>query len=242
MLWSILMAAIPSRYHSAQPLLFSLLETQAVARMPDIELLFFMDNRRRCVGTKRNDLLRMARGEYVSFVDDDDQVAPDYVQKLHGAIVKSRHRSVSGVTYSGLLQTEACDICGDNKHTTDRCLDNPENRPVDVICFPQRATLVPQGIIHECTYSLAHYHQREPEKRRELAPTDKQNVLTWTGPPAHTMLWRAAIAKSVLFPEQNFGEDVGFVDAACELAKTEMVLDGAPLYFYNFDEMKTATR
>lgn len=206
MLWSILIAAIPSRYHSAHKLLFSLLEQQSVARMPDVELLYFMDNRRRSVGAKRNALLSMAMGDYISFIDDDDAVAPNYVGMLHEAIVRARKDSV------------------------------------DVICFGQKATLKPAGVIHMCTYSLAHYKQREPDKRRVLATTKEQNTLAWTGPPSHTMVWRRETVKDIKFPDKQFGEDVGWVDLACEKATTEIIMDGDPLYYYQFDENKTATR
>lgn len=50
-----------------------------------VEVLGLLDNKRRTTGAKRNDLLAMARGDYVSFVDDDDRVESDYVaQLLHG--------------------------------------------------------------------------------------------------------------------------------------------------------------
>ena len=208
MLWSILIPSIPERYHTAQGLLFSLLESQSIARMQDVELLVLMDNKRRSVGAKRNALLEMAQGEYVSFIDDDDEVATDYVQKIYRLIAKTRK----------------------------------EETPADVICFPQRATLVKQGVVHECSYSLAHWKDREPDKRRQLAPTDKPNTLAWSGPPAHTMVWRREIAQSAKFPEKNFGEDVDWVDAVCEKAKTEIVLNGEALYLYNFDSERTATR
>jgi len=213
MLWSILIAAIPERYHSAQPLLYSLLEKQSVARMPDVELLYFMDNRRRTVGAKRNDLLRAAAGEYISFVDDDDDVSDKYVSQIHDTIVKARKQ--------------------------------PE--PVDVICFPQRATLVQQGVVHECQYSLDYWRDREPDKRRQLDESGTKGVLNWTGPPAHTMAWRKELLGGgtipfVEFPEKNFQEDVDWVGRVCAMAKTEMRLVGPPLYFYNFDSKRTATR
>ncbi len=214
MLWSILICAIPERFHTAQGLLHSLLETQSVARRPDVELLYLMDNRRRTVGAKRNDLLQMAKGQYISFIDDDDEVATDYVDRVLGMITKGRK------------------------------LDQPP----DVICFPQRAILQPTNITHECTYSLKHWKEREPQKRRKLEqiPDGKGgvtvNTLAWSGPPAHTMVWRREIAQSAKFPEKQFGEDVDWVDEVCEKAKTELVLNGAPLYFYKFDERKTATR
>ena len=214
MLWSILICGIPERYHSVQPLLLSLLESQSVARMPDVELIYLMDNRRRPVGAKRNDLLAMARGEYVSFVDDDDEVSPEYVKTIYQMIVRTRK----------------------------------SDSPADVICFPQRAILQPHNITHECTYSLAHWKDREPNARRVLSPAVSgngepvPNVLNWTGPPAHTMVWRQEVLAGIKFPEQNFGEDVAFVDAACEKAKTEMVIEGNPLYFYKFSEEGSATR
>lgn len=197
MLWSILIAAIPERYHSAQPLLYSLLEAQGVARNPDIELVYLMDNHRRSVGAKRNALLSISNGEYVSFIDDDDAVAGDYVARVLDALRR--------------------------------------NKGVDVVCFPQRATIMPSGIVHECTYSLAN-------KTRELKPTEKPNVFAWSGPPAHTMIWRRDITRGASFPETQFGEDVAWVDKVCERAKTEHQIGGTPLYLYNFDAERSATR
>lgn len=207
MIWSVLICSIPERYHTVQPLLLSLLEHQHMARMPDVELLMLLDNRRRSVGAKRNALLAAARGEYISFVDDDDEVARDYVQKLYRAI----------------CQTRKTDI------------------PADVVCFGQRCTLQPHGVIHECTYSLAHWKDRAPEARRQLAPSDKPNTLNWSGPPAHTMVWRRAILEGIRFPEKQFGEDVEWVDQCCAKAKTELQIPGV-LYFYNFDQARSMTR
>ena len=150
----------------------------------------------------------MAQGEYVSFIDDDDSVASDYIQKIVSAIAHARKATP----------------------------------PVDVITFGQRATLQPHGVIHECTYSLAHYRDRPPEARRQLAASDKPNTLLWTGPPSHTMAWRRELVKDIRFPETTFGEDVSWVDQACEKAQTEIVLTGEPLYYYQFNEATTATR
>lgn len=208
MLWSILIAAIPERYHTVQPLLYKLLEKQSVARMPDVQWIYLMDNRRMSVGEKRNHLLRMARGEYVTFIDDDDDVSDDYVVRIHDGIVASRK----------------------------------QDEPVDVICFPQRALLQPANIVHECTYSLKHWREREPEKRRVLEDPGKPGTLNWSGPPAHTMCWRREVVKDFRFDEKNFGEDVAWVDGVCAKAKTEMQLGGEAIYIYRFDERKTATR
>ncbi|MHA2084460.1 MAG: glycosyltransferase [Candidatus Thorarchaeota archaeon] len=52
----------------------------------DIELLAVLDNRRRTVGVKRQNLLDMAQGEYVVYLDDDDDVADDYVESIMGVL------------------------------------------------------------------------------------------------------------------------------------------------------------
>lgn len=208
MLWSILIASVPERYHSAHKLLLSLLEHQSVARIPDVELLYLLDNRRRSVGAKRNSLLDSAHGEYVSFIDDDDEVAADYVQKIRFAISATRK----------------------------------SDTPADVICFPQKATLVQHNVIHDCTYSLEHWKNRKPEERRQLAPSDKPNTLNWSGPPAHTHVWRRSILDGLRFQDKNFGEDVAFVDAACARATSELQIKGSHLYFYLMNEATSLTR
>jgi glycosyltransferase involved in cell wall biosynthesis len=38
------------------------------------------------VGTKRNDLIAQAKGEYVVFIDDDDKIAQDYISSIMEAI------------------------------------------------------------------------------------------------------------------------------------------------------------
>ena len=38
------------------------------------------------IGTKRNNLVSAARGEYICFVDDDDTVTPDYVSSILAAL------------------------------------------------------------------------------------------------------------------------------------------------------------
>ncbi len=208
MLWSILICGISERYHSAHGLLYSLLESQSVSKMQDVELLYLMDTRRRTVGEKRNNLLSMAKGEYISFIDDDDAVASDYVQKIYRTIGKTRK----------------------------------DPTPAAVICVGQRATLEPANVVHECSYSIAHWKDRKPDVRRVLVASDKPNVLLWTGPPAHTMCWKRSIAAGSRFPEKNFGEDVQWVDQVCELATVETVLNGEPLYHYKFSETGSTTR
>lgn len=52
----------------------------------NVEVLSVVDNRQLSVGQKRNMLLIQSTGEYVSFVDDDDAVSKDYVEKMLSAV------------------------------------------------------------------------------------------------------------------------------------------------------------
>jgi len=53
---------------------------------PDVELLILPDARQMSIGDKRNHMIELASGEYVSFVDDDDAVATDYVPVILEAL------------------------------------------------------------------------------------------------------------------------------------------------------------
>jgi glycosyltransferase involved in cell wall biosynthesis len=62
------------------------------------------DNRARSIGAKRQSLVDIARGEYIAFVDDDDDVSEDYVERLLEAtktgadVITFRQRAI----YNGL--------------------------------------------------------------------------------------------------------------------------------------------
>lgn len=47
-----------------------------------VEVIVLTDNRHMSIGTKRNHLVNMASGRYTVFVDDDDEITPDYVASL----------------------------------------------------------------------------------------------------------------------------------------------------------------
>lgn len=52
----------------------------------DFEIISHMDNKEMSVGAKRNYLLSIACGDYVTFIDDDDTVSAEYIPSLLEAI------------------------------------------------------------------------------------------------------------------------------------------------------------
>lgn len=77
---SILICSVNNRVGNFLSDLFEQINSQCVGK--DVEVLWLIDNKVMTVGEKRNKLIEMATGEYITFVDDDDKIAIDYVDKL----------------------------------------------------------------------------------------------------------------------------------------------------------------
>lgn len=77
---SILIPTITTRY--PQPAGRLIDELNAKAEGKPVEILGLLDNFIRSVGEKRNALLDMARGDYICFLDDDDDISDDYIHQI----------------------------------------------------------------------------------------------------------------------------------------------------------------
>jgi glycosyltransferase involved in cell wall biosynthesis len=85
--FSILMLSIPERIESMTAAVKHLQEqADAVGQGKAVEILVLLDNRSKSISEKRNDLLQMARGKYIAFLDDDDAVSKEYMAKILTAI------------------------------------------------------------------------------------------------------------------------------------------------------------
>jgi hypothetical protein len=90
--WSVLIPTIPGRENSLRSLLTSVREK--VSRIaPDLRVEFSIefDNKESSVGAKRNKLLQAAKGKYVSFIDDDDDITDAYIEDLVATIRGGYH-------------------------------------------------------------------------------------------------------------------------------------------------------
>lgn len=83
-LWSILIPTMPNRLSRFTFDLLNNLNEQIADR--NIELLILCDNLKRSIGGKRNSLLHIARGKYISFIDDDDLVSSNYIEEIYNAL------------------------------------------------------------------------------------------------------------------------------------------------------------
>jgi hypothetical protein len=78
---SILIPTVPSRLSFFYPRIMNELINQTKSRN-DIELLALFDNKIRTIGEKRQELLNLAKGEYLVFIDDDDRISSDYIKEI----------------------------------------------------------------------------------------------------------------------------------------------------------------
>ncbi len=82
---SILICSVNNRLTNFLPNVISKLDKQC-ANYDDVEIITLIDNKRIMLGDKRNMLINLAAGEYVVFIDDDDDITDDYVSTLYDAI------------------------------------------------------------------------------------------------------------------------------------------------------------
>lgn len=84
---SILIATIEKRHEKFekiyQKVLKQIIDNQLEHK---VEILYFKDNQTITLGAKRNELVNLAKGEYVCFLDDDDDVSDDYVELIYEAL------------------------------------------------------------------------------------------------------------------------------------------------------------
>lgn len=80
MKWSILICSIFERSKDLEKLL-TVLYPQ-IAPYQDVEVIISSDNCQKSIGKKRQELLEASRGDFVSFIDDDDLVDSDYVKEI----------------------------------------------------------------------------------------------------------------------------------------------------------------
>lgn len=88
---SILIPSVPQRIEQLKLLIENIqIQIQRLCadpKNPEIELIVDLDNRIRTIGSKRNNLIKQAQGQYVVFVDDDDDITNDYVSSLFNKIL-----------------------------------------------------------------------------------------------------------------------------------------------------------
>jgi len=103
---SVLICSLAEREH----LLDNLLKNLSKYIKPEnfrVEILTDVDNREKSIGQKRNDLVARAKGKYCCFIDDDDEVSPEYFMEIGNALKAfpdTDSTSLVGVYYKDAIE------------------------------------------------------------------------------------------------------------------------------------------
>lgn len=84
----------------------------------DIEVLTIMDNRVMTIGRKRTLLFHIAQGKYTCIIDDDDDVTPDFVQKMREVITNDLNVDVICYNQDANIDGKSWIIRTSLKHNT----------------------------------------------------------------------------------------------------------------------------
>jgi glycosyltransferase involved in cell wall biosynthesis len=180
---SILIPSVPRRRKTYLQSLLDSLETQLESsNISNVEILVLYDNKKRNIGDKRNDLINLAKGEYLTFIDDDDRVNDTYINDVLVALNFGPDCVVYDCLYSSGDQTMLCKY----------------------------------GVEYE--YNNASLGQG----------------IDWTGKPAHTMVWKSSLAKSVSYESRGWGEDMDWVKRAYPLITNQIRIDKI-MYYYDWN-------
>jgi GT2 family glycosyltransferase len=87
---SILIPSVSERRNTFLPksleMLYSQLESLDSIKKNQVEIIYLIDNKTIMLGDKRNLMISMASGKYISFVDCDDRIESDYISTILEAI------------------------------------------------------------------------------------------------------------------------------------------------------------
>tara|TARA_R110002110_G_scaffold243470_1_gene460054 strand:- start:19 stop:648 length:630 start_codon:yes stop_codon:yes gene_type:complete len=122
---SILILSIPSRIHFLKPLMEKL-ETQIGDRQ-DVEIISIMDNKSFGISEKRNELMKLARGSHLTWIDDDDDVADNYVSKLIETIAANPDVDVISFDQMCYLEGKEARVFAEMGNPHERVLPDPND-------------------------------------------------------------------------------------------------------------------
>ena len=108
-----------------------------------IEVLTNVDNGELSIGSKRNELLQRAKGDYVAFVDDDDVVTESYFKNIFEGI----ERKVDCCSLKGIITEDGINpLIFEHSIKYSEYKTNPDHMPVRYERFPNHLNTIRASI------------------------------------------------------------------------------------------------
>ena len=103
--FSILILSIPERLELLRALYNKLTnQLKSYDLTSEIEILTLLDNKSKTIAEKRNILLAIAKGDYLAFLDDDDDVSDSYLFDIYNEI--NKQAEVDVITFNQECQID----------------------------------------------------------------------------------------------------------------------------------------
>lgn len=128
-LFTVMILSVPSRIQKHLLPLYEKLLKQS-EQYSDVEILCLVDNKKMSIGEKRQSILNIARGKWVAFMDDDDDVTDDYIKSIHDAIRNNENSDV--ITFD-----QHCIVNG-NEFIVNFSMENPLDRYIPGMKYVRR--------------------------------------------------------------------------------------------------------
>jgi hypothetical protein len=203
---SVLIPTLASRLPDLSNLLVKL--RSQIGDRPDVEVLALLDDKTMWLGDKRNRLLELATGKYLTFLNDDDNIPDYWLEKVLGYI--ENNPGIDVVSVKGqCLQRENPTAPW---HHTWFMATTLESKTWDDI----RKFYCDTGSFID------------PEDGRHYERIYVHRPVMWC-------VWRSDIAKRVKFASRTYYEDIKWAELASEIAETEVMTDEV-LYYYHADD------
>lgn len=149
---SVLILSIPSRIQKHLIPLYNKLLKQS-ENFSQVEILCLIDNKTMTVGEKRQSLLNLARGKYIGFMDDDDDVSDDYIESLVAAAIQNPDSDVITFDQHCIVNGMEFTVNFSTKNSNQKYIPGMKHvlRPPFHICFWKRE-IAKQSTFEQSSY------------------------------------------------------------------------------------------
>jgi len=162
---SILMLSIPNRLDKYKTLQDKLLGQ--IGDREDVEVICLIDNKSFHIYEKRNELLDMARGKYITFLDDDDDVADEYIEETTRVIEQSEEWDVIAFDQMCYLDGKKCRVFTDLRNPHEPVRLKNENEYHDCLRPPYHWCLWKRELAQTEKF-VAHYHPQTGQSCEDI--------------------------------------------------------------------------
>lgn len=182
-----------------------------------VEVIVMLDNKQISVGKKRNLLKALAKGEYLTYVDDDDKISSDYIS----TIVAATKTGKDLITYRvEMIENGA----------VSREVHYHPRYTKDMDVAPSLKTLPKEQ-----------QEKLEGKSKAAIMRAIKKQPAQALRVPNHLMVWKRSLTSGCQFPDISLGEDGAWALKMKPRVSNLHEIDKV-LYWYMFDATTTETQ